>query len=76
LKTTNGDKDQFTDVAGWIYLLYMAYKGMKLVIQFKDFQVSFHDYFVVRFMILDKEDKRSKTFKLEKDEYNTYSCFI
>ena len=27
-------------------------------------------------MILDKEDKRSKTFKFDKDEYNSWSCFI
>ena len=76
LKTTNGDKDQFIEMAGEIDLLYSSYKGMKLVVIFKNFEANFRDYFVARFMILDKEDKRSKTFKFDKDEYNSWSCFI
>ena len=50
---------------GEISLLYTNYKGMKLVVVFKNFEANFRDYFVARFMILDKEDKRSKTFKFD-----------
>ena len=63
-------------MVGEIDLLYSSYKGMKLVVVFKNFEANFRDYFVARFMILDKEDKRSKTFKFDKDEYNSWSCFI
>ena len=49
---------------------------MRIEITFDNFEVNLHDYFVIRFMILDQLDRRFKTIKLEKDEERTWICFI
>lgn len=59
-------------------LVYVQYRGLKLSLRFESFEMLSNDYLTARFLLYEGvgEDPRPKTFRLQKDEDNLWSCLI
>lgn len=76
LKEPDGVNDKLTDIQGQLTLTHLPYKGIKLTVSFSSFQPNVHDYFAARFRITDKDEKKTRTIRLEKEEGKTWGCLV